>query len=460
MKLADLKASASQKPLQISYPEKAQFLFRPAPYKVMWGGRGSAKSWSFCRALLQLGATKQLFILCTREIQQSIDESVYKLLCDQVEAMGLSHFYTAWDGEIEGKNGTRFVFAGLKNQFRKIKSYEGVDICAVFEANNISDPAWEALEPTIRKDPPGGPFGEGSEIWVEFNPELATDATYKRFVLDPPEGAVVVAMNYWDNEWFPAILRRQMERMKEKDHDNYMTVWGGKPRKVLQGAVYAKEIQAALEDDPCRISPHVRWDPKKPVTLVADLGRADTCAWWAIQQFGMDHAVIDYYGNTGYDFTHYVEEWRERPHGSKQKYRIGKVILPHDAEHKVLSARFSITEQAKEEWGADRVPKVIPPVPSTIEINAVRSLFPRLFFNEKNTQEGMQCLQHYHYDVDERGQRKSEPKHDWASHAAKSLSHYALSLQADIYDRPQEELDDFGKTTNSTYEDQQTGWMR
>ena len=440
---------------RIQFPKKLAPLFQPAPYKIVRGGRGSAKSWTFCRALLSIGASAKLFILCTREVQNSLDESVYKLLCDQIEAMGLSWFYKPYDLEIVGLNGTRFVFAGLKNQFRKIKSYEAIDICAVFEATFISDQVWETLEPTIRRDPPFGPFGQGSEIWVEFNPELSTDATYKRYVLDPPPGAIVIEMNYTDNPWFPDILRRQMERMKEKDPDNYLTVWLGKPRKVLQGAVYAKELAAAIADNPTRISPHIRWDPKRGVTAVADLGRADTCSWWFIQQFGMDHAVIRYYGNTGYDFTHYIEEIRE------MKYRIQKVILPHDARHKVISARFSVLQQAREEWGDDRVPRCLPATPASTRINALRTLFPRLFFAEKDTQEGVQGLTHYRFGVNDKGQRTAEPLHDWASHPANSLEHYALSLQPEIYEReddPAEE--DFTNTSSGAYNEAPTGWMR
>lgn len=441
--------------LRVQYPKKAKCLFQPAPYKIFYGGRGGSKSWDFARALLVLGWRKSLTILCTREIQNSIDESVHKLLTNQIELMGLSEFYKVYDTEIRGVNGTKFVFAGLKNQFRKIKSYEGVDICAVFEATFISYNAWEALLPTIRRDPPYGPFGQGSEVWVEFNPELATDETYKRFVLDPPEGAIVVDINYWDNPWFPEILKRQMEAAKKKDLDNYNTVWAGKTRKALVGAVYAKELQAALSDDPCRISPHVKWDRSKPVIVSWDLGRADTMSLWFIQQIGMDHAVIDYYGNTGFEFSHYLEEMENR------KYRYSKLILPHDAKHKVIQARHSVLHQAREAYGADRVPKPIPATTAVTRINALRSIFPRLFFNEKLTAEGVLGLQHYQYGVNNNGQRTPQPLHNWASHPANSLEHYALSLQADIYERD----DDFGEDetfaeAHTTYHDQPTGWMR
>ncbi len=440
--------------LRIQFPKKAKCLFQPAPYKVFYGGRGGSKSWDFVRALLTLGTQRPLMILCTREIQNSIDESVYKLICDQIEAMGLGRHYTPFDQEIRGANGTRFVFAGLKNQFRKIKSYEGVDICAVFEATFISYNAWEALLPTIRRDPPHGPFGQGSEIWVEFNPELATDETYKRFVLDPPEGAVVVDINYWDNPWFPDILRRQMEAARKKDLDNYNTVWAGKTRKALVGAIYAKELQAALSDDPCRISPHIRYDKTRPVTVSFDLGRADTMSLWFLQQFGMDHAAIDYYGNTGYEFSHYLDVIEEK------KYRIGKLILPHDAKHKVVQARHSVLQQARASYGDERVPKPIPAMPPAARIQATRALFPRLFFAEAPTSEGVLGLQHYQYGVNENGQRTAQPLHNWASHPADSLGHYACSLTAEIYERD----DDFGDEPDfveyATHQEQATGWMR
>lgn len=440
--------------LRVQYPKKAKFLFQPAPYKVMWGGRGGSKSWDMVRAALSLGATRPLFILCTREIQQSIDESVYKLICDQIVAMGLQDRYTVLDQEIRGDLGTRIVFAGLKNQFNKIKSYEGIDLCIVFEATFISYNAWEALLPTIRRDPPFGPFGQGSEVWVEFNPELATDETYKRWVLDPPEGAIVVNINYWDNPWFPEILRRQKDAARKKSEDNYLTVWAGKTRKALVGAVYAKELIAALSDDPCRISPHIKYDRSKPVTVSFDLGRADTMSLWFFQQFGMDHAAIKYYGNTGFEFSHYLDYINET------KFRIAKLVLPSDAKAKVIQARHSVLQQARDEFGHERVPKPLPNIAPAVHIQATRELFPRLFFAEKETSEGVLGLQHYQYGINDKGQRTAKPLHNWASHPASSLGYYALSLQADIYERE----DDFGAnedfTEVRTYDDNPTAWMR
>src|SRR5262249_44110905 len=154
------------------------YLFRPKRYKVLYGGRYGMKSWGAARALLMLGTQKPLRILCARELQNSIKDSVHKLLSDQIEILGLREFYDIQQTSIKGVNGTEFSFEGIRHNISKIRSYEGIDICWVEEAVLVSSTSWETLIPTIRK--------EGSEIWMTFNPELEQDETYKRFVKDPP----------------------------------------------------------------------------------------------------------------------------------------------------------------------------------------------------------------------------------------------------------------------------------
>lgn len=161
---------------KVQFPAKLEFLFKPARYKVAHGGRGSAKSWGFARALLILAAQKPLRILCTREVQKSIKDSVHRLLSDQIQAMGLGHLYQVLETEIRGANGSLFVFAGLaQHTVESIKSFEGVDIVWVEEAQAVSKRSWDVLIPTIRKP--------GSEIWISFNPLLETDETYQRLSL-------------------------------------------------------------------------------------------------------------------------------------------------------------------------------------------------------------------------------------------------------------------------------------
>jgi hypothetical protein len=201
------------------FPEKLQFLFRPARYKVAYGGRGGSKSWGFARALLILGSKKQLRVLCAREFQNSIQESVHRLLSEQIESLGLSSVYEIQQARIIGKNGTEFIFAGLKTDPTKIKSAEGIDICWVEEAEKLSSASWDVLIPTIRKPQ--------SEIWVSFNPHLQTDSTYQRFIAAPPPDAVVVEVSFKDNPWFPEELEKERVHLKSVDPEAYLHIWEG-----------------------------------------------------------------------------------------------------------------------------------------------------------------------------------------------------------------------------------------
>jgi len=239
------------------FPLKLQSLFQRSRYKVCYGGRGGAKSWGIARALLIKGAKQPTRILCAREFQTSIRDSVHKLLCDQIEALGLHSFYEITQASIRGSNGTEFAFAGLKNNISNIKSFEGVDICWVEEAQTVSRLSWNVLIPTIRK--------EGSEIWVSFNPELETDETYQRFVVLPPDDCIQIKVNWSDNPWFPETLRLEKDALKQRDEESYNQVWEGLCRQTVDGAIFAKEMQQAEKDGRiCRVP----FDATKPVHII------------------------------------------------------------------------------------------------------------------------------------------------------------------------------------------------
>src|ERR1019366_2315054 len=218
-------------------PFKMECLRGASRYKVIYGGRGSAKSWSVARALLLRGARKPLRILCAREFQNSLAESVHQLLADQVEELGLSDIYAIRKGAIAGRNGTAFVFAGLRHNISKIKSFEGADIVWVEEGQNVSKHSFDVLIPTIRRP--------GSEIWVTFNPDLEEDDAWQRFVVWPLPGSIVQRVNWSDNPWFPAELRAEKDHLKARDPDAYENVWEGHCRSRVIGALWSKEIFAA-----------------------------------------------------------------------------------------------------------------------------------------------------------------------------------------------------------------------
>jgi phage terminase large subunit len=211
--------------LNVPTPRAFGYLYDPPlgglRYRVAYGGRGSAKSWQFARALLVHGLSQPLRILCAREYQASIRDSVHRVLADQIGLLGLSDFYDIKESEIIGANGTAFLFKGLRRDIAQIKSTEGIDVCWVEEAEAVSDASWRTLIPTVRKP--------GSEIWVSFNPALADDPTYVRFVAKPPERAVVRKVSYADNPWFPDVLREEAESLRRNDPEAYAHVWGGEP---------------------------------------------------------------------------------------------------------------------------------------------------------------------------------------------------------------------------------------
>src|SRR5713101_8467749 len=170
-------------------PKKLAFLMELHPYKVAYGGRHGLKTRSFATALLTLGANQRLRILCCREIMNSIKDSVHQELKMTTGAMGLGKFYTSLDTEIRGRNGTGFIYSGLAgHSVESLKSYAGVDIVWVEEAQTVKKRSWDILIPTLR--------AENSEFWISFNPDMDDDDTYTRFLVNPPPGTVSVKMGW------------------------------------------------------------------------------------------------------------------------------------------------------------------------------------------------------------------------------------------------------------------------
>jgi phage terminase large subunit len=404
------------------FPAKLECLFRPARYKVLYGGRGGAKSWGVARALLIKGAEKPLRILCAREFQNSIRDSVHKLLSDQIDGLGLGAFYEIQQTSIKGRNGTEFAFEGLRHNVTKIKSFEGVDICWVEEAQTVSKASWDTLIPTIRK--------EESEIWITFNPELEADETYQRFVAKPPPGAIVEKVNWSDNPWFPAVLRAEKDDLRTRDPDAYLTVWEGHCRQTLDGAIYANEIRAATEAG--RIT-RVPYDASKPVDTFWDLGRADNTSIWFAQVIGFEYRIIDYYQSHGHALGHYLKVLQGRP------YVYGTHWLPHDAEAELLASERTIAQQMR---GAGYTVQIVPRISVADGINAARTIFAQCWFDAEKTADGLQCLRHYRYEKDEDlGTFKRNPLHDWASHGADAFRYLALALTAKVERRRRREYE-------------------
>ena len=392
------------------FPEKLSCLFDPprSRYRVLFGGRGGAKSWGVARALLILAARDQLRILCAREYQTSIKDSVHKLLSDQITELGLDGFYEITQASIKGKNGSEFFFVGLKNNISNVKSFEGIDVCWVEEAQTVSKSSWNVVIPTIRK--------EKSEIWVTFNPELETDDTFQRFVAPPPKDCVIEKINWSDNPWFPETLRLEKDALKERDIESYNTVWEGVCRQTVDGAVFAREMQSAdLEGRIMRVP----YDPAKPVHAVFDLGWADATAIWFIQFIGMEIHLIRYIEDNQRTISHYLSVMQT------YGYVYDTLWLPHDAQNKTLAANGRSIEEIVRAAGYKV--QITAKVPVSDSINAARTIFPKCYFDREECAEGLQCLRHYRYDVDPDTKMFSKsPLHDNYSHGADAFRYIGL----------------------------------
>lgn len=190
-------------------------------YMVFHGGRGSGKSWQVARGLIQRATKEKKRYLCAREFQVSIADSVLKLLEDQIEMMGLNWFWDVQKTTIIGRNGSEFIFKGIRHNIRSVKSTEGLDGCWLEEAQTASDESWRTLIPTLRK--------KGSQFFVTMNPDQESDPSYQRCIVNPSPNSYVRQVNYSRNPWFPAELEEERLHLLATDPDAHEHIWEGKP---------------------------------------------------------------------------------------------------------------------------------------------------------------------------------------------------------------------------------------
>jgi len=396
----------------IEFPARLSFLFEPKRYKVIRGGRGSAKSWSVARALLVKGTEKPTRFLCTREIQKSIQQSVHQLLSDQVTQLGLSSFYEVLKTEIRGANGTEFYFAGLSNEtVDSLKSFEGVDIVWCEEAQNISKRSWDILIPTIRKPK--------SEIWITYNPDLETDETHARFTMNPPDDCINVLMNYSENKWFPDVLEQERLHCQKMQPKDYPNIWEGVCRPAAEGAIYYDEMQSAQEEG--RVC-NVPYDPKLLVHVVVDLGWNDAMSIIMVQRNGSELRVIDYIEDSHKKLTDYSQMLKERP------YAWGSLILPHDGYNESVNADSAANILRGLGWN---VPQREELTEMNVEngIKAARMVFPRVYFDKTKSARLVECLKRYKRSVSVKTGEAGRPEHDEYSHGADAFRYLSLAVE-------------------------------
>jgi phage terminase large subunit len=395
------------------FPKKLRFLFEPSRYKVARGGRGSGKSWGVARALLIRGSSQTTRVLCTREVQKSIQQSVHQLLRDQIESLGLTHFYEVLATEIRGKNGTQFFFGGLSDQTAEsLKSFEGVDVCWVEEAQAVTKRSWDILIPTIRK--------EGSEIWITYNPELDSDETHKRFTLNPPPDCVNVELNYIDNPYFPAVL--ESERLHAKatmKPEEYAHIWEGKCKPAIEGAIYFDQMSAAGS----RIA-NVPHDPLLKTHAVWDLGFNDSMAIILVQKVSSEIRLIHYIEGQQRTLADYSAELKTL-RLDDQPINWGTHFLPHDGfakRHQTGKTDATVLEGLG--WKIERTPS------ADIEsgIKRAREVFSRVYFNKDRAARLIECLKRYRRHINATTNEPGAPVHDEYSHGADAFRYMALAV--------------------------------
>lgn len=395
------------------FPEKLRFLFQPARYKVAFGGRGSGKSWSFARALLLKGINKPLRILCAREIQKSIKDSVHQLLSDQINNLEITSKYDIQQAEINGSNGTRFLFVGLSDlTIDTIKSYEGIDIVWIEEGQTITERSWKILIPTIRKD--------GSEIWISFNPDLESDPTFVRFVKNPAPDSIVVMVNWRDNPFFNNTMEAERQDCLKRFPNDYPNVWEGVCRPAVEGAIYFDEV-ASMERDG-RVC-NVPYDPMLKAHVVFDLGFNDEMAVAIVQRHVSEIRIIRYIEDTQKTLAYYSNELKEL------KYNWGKVWLP-------FSDGFS--KDFKTGKGSDQIltalgwnvakKEEVSNVDLEEGIRQTRLVFSRIYIDKTNCSPLVESWKRYRRHINKQTLTAGAPVHDQHSHGADCTRYIAINI--------------------------------
>lgn len=409
--------------LKIKTAEAFEPLLHPARYKGAWGGRGSGKSHFFGEMLVEeCQATKGTLGVCIREVQKTLAQSSKRLIEQKIISLGIGSGFRVLNDRIVTPGDGLIIFQGMQDHSAEsIKSLEGFKIAWMEEAQTISARSLSLLRPTIRAD--------NSEIWASWNPTRKADAVddFFRGPLGAPTGSIVVKANWRDNPWWNDILEAERKLELERYPDRYEHTYEGDYARAFEGAYFATLLSEAKQKG--RIG-NVTADPLLPIRAFHDLGgsgaTADAYTIWLVQWVGQEIRVLDYYESVGQVLAFHVNWMRSNGYEKAINY------FPHDGvnENNVTGKKY------KDHW-EDAGFKCEPPVPNqgrgaaAMRIEAVRRLGPKMYFNEKTTENGRQALGFYHEKKDEARNVGLGPDHDWSSHAAD-----AFGLMAVCYEEP------------------------
>jgi phage terminase large subunit len=297
-----------------------------------------------------------------------------------------------------------------------IKSLENYNVAWVEEAQTLSERSLALLRPTIR--------AEASEIWFSWNPRRKKDAVDKFLRVEKPDNAIVVKANWRDNPWFPTVLDEERLLDLSSYPDRYSHVWLGDYARAFTGAYFAGVLAQARTEG--RIS-KVSADPILPLRLFWDIGgagaKADATAIWVVQWAGQEIRVLDYIEGQSQVLGYYTNELRHRGYSRSMCY------LPHDGmnANSVTGLRFKDHLQDAE-FQVEVIPNQGAGAAAT-RIEAMRRVYSRCWFNDKQTEAGREALGYYHEKKDERRDVGLGPEHDWSSHCADAFGLMAIAYE-------------------------------
>jgi phage terminase large subunit len=413
------------KTLRLETPAVFLPLLTPSRYKGAWGGRGSGKSHFFAEKLIEDcmaepgDAGEGMRAVCIREVQKDLAQSSKLLIESKLKHYSITEAdgFKVYNDVIQTPGDGLIMFKGMQDYTAdSIKSLEGFKRAWWEEAQSATMHSVNLLRPTIRS--------AGSELWFSWNPRHATDPV--DLMLrgeEKPTGATTIRVNWRDNPWFTPELEQERQDCLRMQPDQYDHIWEGGYATVLSGAYYAKALAEARAEG--RIS-RVSADPLMTIRLFFDIGgtgaKADAVSIWAAQFVGKETRVLDYYEQVGQPLAAHVNWMRNRGYTPEK----AQIWLPHDGQSNdkvydvsyasaLKAVGYTVTVIPNQGAGAARA-----------RIEALRRIFPSIWFNEPTTQPGIAALGWYHEKKDERRNIGLGPEHDWASHGADAAGLMAI----------------------------------
>lgn len=234
----------------------------PKRIKILVGGRGSTKS-TFVADYVNASVYAGELWCCAREYQNSIEESVHRLLIDEQARLGLQGF-SSDKTHIYHTSGGRNFYRGLQgHSIDTIKSMlTGVDGVWIEEGNNLSDITLTTLTASLRlsaSDVEKVNLGESvkmPEVWITLNRGASTDPIAQRWLKRADKDLMTkgfyeddlilaVQANYTDipQSWFKAsgldIERKDDEEKLSKAKYNH--IWHGHYSDSVKDAIIEPE---------------------------------------------------------------------------------------------------------------------------------------------------------------------------------------------------------------------------